>query len=160
MHKTRSRLPGELGFAGILLLLALAILFFAYRISGFSGPSSAGIFPMLAGLTMVGSAIAILLETLRMRPESDPGRGSVRRFVARVTPNVIAVYALIIIGFMLTLETLGFIVAAFLFLLISLLYLHRKGIMPALLISVGSIAAILLIFRYVFRVILPEGPWP
>jgi putative tricarboxylic transport membrane protein len=160
MHKSRPRLPGELGFAGITLIFSLLVLFFAYRISGLSGPSSAGVFPMLAGLVMVGSAIAILVGTMRMRAESDGGAGPVRHFLRRVTPTEIAIYALIMIAFMLALEPLGFIIAAFLFLLVSFLYLHRRGIVLALGISVGSIALILLIFRYVFQVILPEGPWP
>jgi len=160
MRKTRRRLPGELGFALILLILALLVLYFAYLISGLSGPSSAGVFPMLAGLAMVGSAIAILLETMRMQPEAGDGVGLVRRFLVRITPAEIAVYALIVVGFMLALEPLGFTISALLFLLVSFLYLQRGRIVMALLISAGSIAAILLIFRYVFRVILPEGPWP
>jgi len=158
MH--RPRLPGELSFAGVILTFALIVLYLAYRISGLSGPSSAGVFPMLAGLVMVGSAVGILFETWRMRPESDDGAGLVRHFLARIAPTEIAIYTLIIVGFMLALEPLGFVIASFLFLMASFVYLHRKGIVLALLISVGAVAAILLIFRHVFQVILPEGPWP
>ena len=160
MRKARLRRPGELGFTGVLLIFAVLVLYFAYRISGFAGPSSAGVFPMLAGLAMVGSAITILLETARMRPEASGGPGPVRGFLTRIAPPEIAVYALIVIGFMLALEPLGFVAAAFAFLLISFLYLRRAGIVLALMISLGATAAIVLIFRYVFRVILPEGPWP
>lgn len=159
MRKARLRRPGELGFTGILLALALLVLYFAYGIAGFAGPSSAGVFPMLAGLAMVGSAIVILLDAVRMRPEAGRDAGPVRDFFARIAPAEIAVYALLVVGFMLALEPLGFVVAAFLFLLISFLYLRRGGIVLALLISVGALAAILVVFRYVFRVVLPEGPW-
>lgn len=159
MHRSRQRLPGELAFVGLLLIFALLVLFLAYRISGFSGASSAGVFPMLAGLTMVGSAAAILLRTLRMRPAPDGG-GVLRAFFARITPTEIAVYGLIVIAFMLALEPLGFVIAALLFLLISFLYLERGRIVRAVLVSVGAVALILLIFRHVFKVILPEGPWP
>jgi putative tricarboxylic transport membrane protein len=159
MRKARRRRPGEIGFVGILLIFALLVLYVAYRISGLAGPSSAGVFPMLAGLAMVGSAVAILRQTLRMPVEDGGGAGVIRRFVARIAPAEVAVYALIVIGFMLALQPLGFVAAAFLFLLISFLYLRRGGIVLALLLSAGSIAAILVVFRYVFRVILPEGAW-
>jgi hypothetical protein len=159
MHTTRKRLPGELGFAVILLVFALLVLVLAWRISGLAGPSTAGVFPMLAGLAMVGSAIAILLGTRRMRPESDQGVGPLRHFMSRIAPWEILVYALIVIAFMAALVPLGFIISAFLFLLASFLYLHRHGILLALGLSVGAIALILLVFRYVFQVILPEGPW-
>ncbi len=158
MRTTRRRLPGELGFALILLIFALLVLYFAYRISGLAGPSSAGVFPMLAGLAMAGSAIVVLLETRRMRPET--GAGLARRFLARIAPPELAVYVLMVVGFMLALEPLGFALSGLLFLLASFLYLQRGGIVVALLVSVGAIAAILLLFRFVFRVILPEGPWP
>jgi hypothetical protein len=114
---------------------------------------------MLAGLAMVGSAIAIRLGTRRMRPESDQGVGPLRHFMSRIAPWEILVYALIVIAFMAALVPLGFIISAVLFLLASFLYLHRHGILLALGLSVGAIALILLVFRYVFQVILPEGPW-
>jgi putative tricarboxylic transport membrane protein len=160
MHRPRLRRPGELGFAGIILIFALIVLYLAYRISGLSGPSSAGVFPMLAGLVMVAAAVRILLETWRMQPESDGGADLVRRFLARIAPAEVAIYTLIVVAFMVALKPLGFVLASFLFLMTSFLYLHRKGILPALLISGGTVAVILVVFRHVFQVILPEGPWP
>ena len=79
MRKARLRRPGELGFTGILLALALLVLSFAYGIAGFAGPSSAGVFPMLAGLAMVGSAIVILLDAVRMRFRERLLRRGLRR---------------------------------------------------------------------------------
>lgn len=157
--KARDRRPGEIGFIGILLIFALLVLYFAYRISGFAGPSSAGVFPMLAACAMLGSAIVILRDTLRMRPEGGRDAGALRSFFDRIAPVDVVVYALLVVGFMLALEPLGFAVAGFLFLLISFLYLRRGGIVLALLLSAASIAAFLVVFRYFFRVILPEGAW-
>jgi putative tricarboxylic transport membrane protein len=158
MTEPRRRRPGELVFAVVLLIFALIVLYLAYRISGFSGPSTAGVFPMLAGLVMIAAAARILLDTLRLPPAGD-GQ-VVRRFLAEVLPAEVAIYALILVGFMLALEPLGFVLASFLFLLISFLYLQRKGILPALLISGGAVGLILLVFRHVFQVVLPEGVWP
>ena len=156
MMNERPRLPGELGFAAFLLIVSLLIFYFAYQISGFSGISTAGIFPMLAAATMVVSSASILARTMKTLPEHQ-GSDLLRQFGQRITPPVVAVYALIIVGFMAALEPLGFVISTFAFLLLSFVFLYRKGFILSLVISAVSVAVILVIFRYVFQVVLPEG---
>jgi hypothetical protein len=157
MGSGRRRLPGEAGFLALLLGFALFVLYQAYLISGFASPSSPGLFPMLAGLVMVVAAATALLRSLALPPPEERGVAAVTR---RVVPPSVVVYAAMIVAFMLALEPLGFVVSSFLFLLASFLYLHRKSVLLALLLSAGAVAAILVVFRYVFQVVLPEGFWP
>ena len=51
---------GERAFNVLLLLLSLGVLYEAYRITGFDLPNSAGAFPLLLGVIMVASMIAII----------------------------------------------------------------------------------------------------
>ena len=63
MDVPRRRVPGELVFVLILLLFSLTALWQSWRISGFTGWSSPGGLPMLAGLVMVSAPNSFALWT-------------------------------------------------------------------------------------------------
>jgi putative tricarboxylic transport membrane protein len=153
MDNDRPRRPGELAFAAVMLALAAFVLYQAHGISGFSSPSSPGVFPMLAAGAMVASGLVIVLRTRRIG-----WRGAAAtRFGSEITPRRHIVFAGMIVAYMIALEPLGFLLSSFAFLLASIHYLYRKGIMVELALSAGSLAAVYLVFRYVFTVVLPEG---
>lgn len=155
-----SRLPGELTFTGLLLALSLFLLWQAYRISGFESLSSAGMFPMLATATMVVTGALILLQCLRRRAASADAHGSLAaHFLARMTPPAWLGLTLAVCLYMLALPRLGFVLASFLFLLLSMRLLGSQRWLLNVAVSAISLAAVHLVFRTLFSVVLPEGSW-
>jgi hypothetical protein len=111
---------------------------------------------MAAGAVMVMSAVAVIVRTHR-RPAPEPGSAGFAAFRRQILPNEILVFAGILLGYTIALDALGFVAASFLFLVVSILYLQRSGVIRAILISAGSIAIIYLLFRVIFTVVLPRG---
>jgi putative tricarboxylic transport membrane protein len=155
---TRRRQPGETVFAYILLLLGLLVAAEGYRIDGLYSPSSAGIFPALAGGVMALSAIAVIRRNRRLAPTHIPeGSGPAREFLRRTTPADVAVLAALMFGYMLALEPFGFLIASFVFLFLAMYYLHRGSLLLTLLVATGALATVYLVFRVLFTVVLPTG---
>lgn len=156
MSVRRPRRAGELIFAVALLGFSLAAFWQAYGISGFSGLSTAGVFPMLASGAMVLSALCILWHTAAAPRIS--GRGPAwRRFFTEVLPwRHVATITLILL-YLLATPWLGFLVSSGLFLFVAIAYLWRRNLLISLLLSAVCLAAIYLIFRVVFQVVLPQG---
>ncbi len=155
MSDTRSRRPGELAFSLVLVVFSLFAAWQAWRISGFTSLSSAGMFPIFATFTMVASAMVVVIETARARPEAE--RGGLQRFLAEVSPVRFLVFSAMIVAYMLAMEPAGFLLSSFAFLFLGMLYLHRRGILINLAVSAGSLAVIYFVFRHVFSVVLPAG---
>jgi hypothetical protein len=158
MSAPHQRLPGELSFALAMLVFGLTALWLAWRISGFSGWSTPGVFPMLAAAAMVLSALAFLPATLRGKaPETTPEHPLWRQFFHQITPLPIVVFTALIVAYMLTLEPLGFIVSSFAFLVASMFALGDRRIVRVSIVSAVSLAIIYVIFQTAFSVVLPEG---
>jgi hypothetical protein len=154
----RPREPGETVFACLMLLLGVFVMAEGWRLDAFHSPSSAGIFPVFAGLVMAVSAAAVILRTCRMvPPPAAAEQGLLRAFLRRVTPKEVAAMAALMVAYMLALEPFGFLAASFAFLLVSILYLHRRGLVFAAVVSAATLALIWVVFRLVFTVVLPAG---
>lgn len=155
---TRRRQPGETVFGYILLLLGLFVVAEGYRIDGLHSPSSAGVFPALAGLVMTFSAVSIIRRARRALPVHVPeGSGTAREFLRRTTPMDVAVIAVLMLCYMLALEPFGFLASSFVFLFLAMRYLHRGTLLMTLVISAGALAAVYVVFRLLFTVVLPAG---
>jgi hypothetical protein len=151
-----TRRPGEVVFTIILLVGSLVLLWQAYGISGFSALSSAGAFPMAMSSVMVVSLSVILLRTLRM-----PAPAAVLdRFRTEILPATVVVFGGLILVYSLVLNTLGFVLSSFLFLLASITYLQGGRFKRALGLSLLCILCVYVVFRLVFQVVLPEGLIP
>lgn len=145
---------GELWFAFALLLFAMAALWQAYGISGFSGLTSAGVFPMLAAVTMVVAALSILAATLRRPVEEN---ASVRRFVAQVLPARLIAFLALVVGFLVIMPWAGFMPSAAVFLFTATALLWRRGVIAPTLVTATAMVLIWLTFRLAFQIILPRG---
>lgn len=152
-HPTRQ--PGELVFSLAVLIFSLFAAWQAWTISGFSSPSSAGVFPMIATFTMVASGVVIVAQAARARPVAE--RDVAARFLSDVTPVRLIVFAAMIVGYMLALEPAGFLISSFAFLFAGMAFLYRRNILISLVVSAFSLAVIYVIFRHVFSVVLPAG---
>jgi putative tricarboxylic transport membrane protein len=154
MDAARIRNPGEAVFAVLMLAFSVFLFWHAYRISGFSSLSSPGAFPMAVTAAMVVSACVIVFRTLQM-PAAASGS-----FRTEVLDGTLALFAALNIFYAVALEPLGFVLTSFLFLFASILLLHKRGPGPALLYAVVSVVAVYIIFRLIFKVVLPEGILP
>ncbi|SOE17195.1 tripartite tricarboxylate transporter TctB family protein [Hoeflea halophila] len=155
MSGQSTRRPGELAFICLLTLFSAAALWQAYGISGFSGLSQPGVFPMLAAATMLASCLFILASTLRTRSSREPGESVV--FWRDVLPVRLLVILAMVALYLYAMPWLGFVIASGLFLFASFAYLWRKNALISLALSAGSLAAVYFLFRIVFEVVLPQG---
>ena len=151
----RVRRPGEGVFACLLSIFSLFLMYQAYGISGFTSISSPGAVPMLAGAFLLISSIFINFATFKSAAVSDsaPTRG----FFPEIAPPLLLVFTLLTLGYISIIDIVGFMLSSSLFLFLSTLYLHRKGVVVSLLISVNTLAVVYIVFRVVFKVILPDG---
>lgn len=129
-----------------LFAAALVVILEGYRLGGLDSPSAAGAFPLLAGLAMAGAAVAIGL-----------GRRATPADALPLLPGRVAAVMALLVAFAAATPAIGFHLAAFLFLAASIRLLRGRGTLRALLIAALSVAAVHLVFRLAFTVLLPEG---
>ncbi len=72
-------------------------------------------------------------------------------------PLTLVLFTLLIVAYMLLLEVLGFLVASYLFLLLSMQVLGSKRLGLNLVVSAVVLAAIFIVFQTAFSVVLPAG---
>ena len=159
MSQEPLRRPGEIVFAIIILAFSATALWQAYRISGLTGLSTPGVFPMLAAAAMLGSGFFILRDALRKTASGDPAREQLARFVRDVTPLRLILLVAMILAYMLAMPWLGFTISSALFLFFAFALLWKRGLLISLLVTALSLAVITGIFRVVFQVVLPQGQW-
>lgn len=160
MSALRERRPGEIIFTILLLAGSLFMLWQAYGISKFESITSAGVFPMLATLTLVVTGCVILRDTLRSRLTQDAGgRTLARRFAGELVPPAVVAFTAAIAVYMGLLDRLGFVVSSYLFLAFGMRLLGSRRWGLNLLVSALALAAIYLVFRTAFSVVLPAGTW-
>lgn len=151
---TERRRPGELAFAAAMLAASLGLLWSAYGISGFEALSAPGAAPMATTFVMVVAAAITLAKTLRLpldRAETA---------APEILPSRVLIVGALLVGYALLLEPLGFLPTSALFLIAAIRLLGRRGWASTLLTALGSLAAIWLIFRIVFSVLMPAGIVP
>ena len=147
------RRPGELAFALVLLVFSVAAFWQAHAISGFSGKTTAGVFPMLAAAVMIVSALVILVSTARVAPPSPEEQGF---FAEVMTRNHVFLVGLVL-GYVVLMPLLGFVVSSALFLLSSFQFLWRKNVLITLALTTLTLCCVYGVFRIVFQVVLPQG---
>ena len=146
-----SRKPGELGITAITFLLGALGYYFALDMTSgeYSSPS---VFPKLAStVIMACSAVNFWKAVRRERPEASAP--SLAQYLLPM--DVLVVLSLLVI-YCVALPHLRFIGSSYAFMAAGMIYLQRgKHIFRALLISAGSLAVLVAVFRYLFLVILP-----
>jgi putative tricarboxylic transport membrane protein len=150
-HTTHDKRPGEDVF-GLMWLVAGVVLFWqSYQIAGFSALSSPGAFPLAASGVMVIAAVIVVIGNARRRraAEGEP-----------ILPATVVIFTAMVVAYAAALGPIGFLPASLLFLVASMKLLYRGGWGAAIGIALASLAAIYVIFRLVFQVVLPEGIIP
>ena len=73
----------------------------------------------------------------------------------QIWPRTILLYCGIIIVYVACISPLHFMPSAFIFLLVSMIFLKGGGIKKSLFIATGMLVGIYIIFQYIFKVCLP-----
>ncbi|RMC32064.1 tripartite tricarboxylate transporter TctB family protein [Paracoccus alkanivorans] len=154
MHSNRIRSAGELVFHAALFAVSLVLLWSSYGISGFASLSSPGALPMAVAFVMAVSSGLILLDCWR-KAERDR-----TRFLRDILPPAVIVMMLFITGYALLLVPLGFLPVSLMFLVLSILYLRRGGLVFAVSVSLLALILVYIVFRLVFTVLMPAGIVP
>ena len=119
-------------------------------ISGPSGPES-GLFPLIAGLIMAATGLLMLLKASTAAQAVQWPRGAGMLRVAGVVVGI----GVMAIG----VDTLGFVVASTLTMLVLLRTIERASWLGSIMLTVGSVAAVVGIFGHLLGMPLPRGPW-
>jgi hypothetical protein len=143
--------PGERLLPLALLVPAGLAIAEGVRLGGLVSPSSAGAFPLLAGVVMAGSAGAIGASAWRRGVGRPVGGGA-----ALLPPRVAAVGGLFLAA-LAAMPWAGFHLSAFLLLLLSMRLLDGRGWWRAGLVAALAVVAIHVVFRHGFSVLLPAG---
>lgn len=146
--------PGERLFALSLVLFAGFVFSESFGISGFRGLTTGGVMPMIASGVMVVTSITIFAETLRKPRETAVG---LRGLIAYLFPLNVVLFTLLVACYGALIPLIGFLAASGALLFVAIWALWRRGPIRALAVSLASIAAIYLLFRVVFQVVLPIG---
>lgn len=154
MQTKTTRRPGEVVFIIVILAASLFLLFSAYGISGFESLSSAGAVPMVTTGAMVVCGVLILVDALRKSPAAD------ETVAQSILPPMVIVTILAIAAYALLLKPVGFIPTSFLFLLGLMKVYSRRSLGFCIATAAGSVAAIYIIFRLIFSVLMPAGLVP
>jgi putative tricarboxylic transport membrane protein len=157
MHNRHSRLPGELTFMVLVVLFSAFMLWAAYGISRFQSAAAPGVFPMVCALAMLVTGGMNLIKTARARLRFEDGETWAQQLVRKVVPLQLVLFALLILAYMLLMEVLGFLVASYLFLVLAMSLLGSRRVGLNLLVSLLVLAAIFVVFRTAFSVVLPAG---
>ena len=151
--QTPDRRPGELVFALLIVVFSAVTSWLSYGISGFTGKTTAGVFPMIASGVMMVSSVVIFVSATRLpaTPKSSNG------FLAEIlTPRHLIMIGFIV-AYVLLMPLIGFVASSAVFLFCSFQFLWRKNPLLILALTGATLAIIYVIFREVFQVVLPQG---
>lgn len=157
MHTSHPRLAGELTFMALLVLFSVFMLWASYSISSFESLAAPGTFPVVCSLAMLVTGGINVVKTARAKLNLENGETWLQQFGRKVTPVQLIAFTVLIVMYMLGMEFIGFLLASYLFLAISMYLLgsHRVGL--NLLVSAVVLVAIFIVFRTAFSVVLPAG---
>lgn len=155
MKTKPSRSVGELAFSIILLIFSLGMTWTASRIDEQLTLSSAGSLPIVAASLMsICSAINLLRA---LRAQVDFSGSALQEFRKKVLPNSSLIVIALILGFVFSLEYVGFNLASYLFLILASYSLGVRNKLILFVVPAVFLGCIHFIFQVIFSVILPHG---
>lgn len=157
MHTSHPRLAGELTFMVLLVFVSLFLLWTAYHISSFDSLAAPGTFPSFCAAAMALTGLLNVVKTARKKLNLENGESTAQQFVRKITPLQLVLFTVLIFLYMLGMEFIGFLLASYLFLALSMYLLGSRRVVLNLLISALVLAGIFIVFRTAFSVILPAG---
>lgn len=159
MDSTHSVKLSEIPLGIVLVLFSLTALYQAYGISGFRSISSPGAMPMFAAAIMLCASLTILIKSFIHEGFSQTKPTDHTSFFKSALPVRLILLIGLIALYLFFLPRLGFMVSSAIFLWVSFAYLWRCGLIRATLVTGLSLIIIYLVFRTLFKVVLPQGSW-
>jgi putative tricarboxylic transport membrane protein len=156
MKNVRKLHPGETVISWLLLAFSAFVLYQAIAISGFSGLSTPGAFPVASSAIMTAAMLWLVVQNLRIarrRPKQDTQPAWV--VMQALLPLRILLFTLLIVAYMLLLQPLGFLISTFVFLCSGFIYLRGSTPLRSVVIAAVAVVVIYGLFNYLFRVVLP-----
>jgi putative tricarboxylic transport membrane protein len=157
MHSSHPRLAGELTFMALLVLVSVFLLWTSYEISSFDSLAAPGSFPMVCAAAMLVTGLINAVKTARAKLNLENGETWLQQFGRKVTPVQLIAFSVLIFLYMMGMEVIGFLLASYIFLALSMYLLGSRRVGLNLLISLLVLAAIFIVFRAAFSVVLPAG---
>jgi putative tricarboxylic transport membrane protein len=157
MHTSHPRLAGELTFMALLVLASVFLLWSSYKISSLDSLAAPGTFPMVCAFAMVVTGLINVIKTARAKLVLEDGETWLQQFGRKVTPLQLVLLTVLIALYMVGLERVGFLVASYIFLALSMYLLGSRRVWFNLIVSALVLAAIFIVFRTAFSVVLPAG---
>ncbi len=145
--------PGERVFLWLLLAFGVFVLTAAFMIPNLENLSSSGVFPIFVGSILILTMVHVLWHN-RTRHAATTWREEWRQIPAFALPVTVIGYAGILLLYILTTAPLHFLPSSFAFLVISFIFLRGASPLRAVIIGVGTLAAIYLLFQTIFKVML------
>ena len=134
----------------IMLGAAAAAYAWTLGVMGPSGPDS-GLFPLIAGLIILGAGLVLLLQRGAYARAPDFPRGAALWRVG----GVIAGLAVMALG----IPHLGFAITGALTMLILLRTVEQSSWLVSVVLALASVAAVVWLFGHILGMPLPRGPW-
>ncbi len=137
----------------VFFILGMAFVFGARDLAGavYGSSITSGTFPMVFGWAFTGLSALLLIETLRkaaaVKTESNP------RFYKRFLTIFVAAVA-----YILLLETLGYVLTTFLFLMVSFQAMEKGSLIKSALVAAGFALGIYVLFVVLLKGSLPAWP--
>ncbi|MCU0924863.1 MAG: tripartite tricarboxylate transporter TctB family protein [Hydrogenophaga sp.] len=157
MHTSHPRLAGELTFMVLLVLVSVFLLWASYKISSLDSLAAPGTFPMVCAFAMLVTGLINAVKTARAKLNLENGETRLQQFGRKVTPVQLIAFTVLIFLYMLGMEYIGFLLASYLFLAVSMYLLGSRRVLLNLAISLLVLVAIFIVFRTAFSVVLPAG---
>lgn len=130
-----------------LIIFSIFAVFQSLKISGNElTPTSPGAFPLFISILLLGFSIWIFIEGSKR--DENPSKDKI------FTKEIIFIIILLLL-YSLLLEIMGFEMATLGFLFLSINYLTKSNTIRNLFISLLTIGIIIIVFKIVFKVILP-----
>ena len=144
------RKPGEIGFALLGTMFGMLGYYFAMGMTSgsYSAPS---VFPKIASSLIVIFGLTCLAKAF----VKDKPAQSETVFHYLLPKDVIFMLMMLVV-YCIVMPYAGFISSSYVFMVVGMIYLHKgKKIAQSIFISAGALAALVVVFRYIFLVILP-----
>lgn len=146
------RKPGELGFSVLAFVFGALGYYFAMDMT--SGElSSPSVAPKVASVIIMVMALASFFKALTKKEKVEVSFSTLSKYL--FTRDVLVVLVLLA-SYSIALPLLHFEIASFLFLVVALVYLQNfKRIPMCIAIAFVTIAVLVAIFTFIFKVMLP-----
>lgn len=148
---------GELGFIAVLGLFGLVCLAASLRIF-VKAPTlnGEGTIPLITSLVLLAMTAVMLFEARGFPRGFEKGAGrKVRELFRFLFPGMVGVIVLYSLVYAVLLGVVGFAVSTFIFLVGAMVTLNRANPVRSFVISAITLACIIVLFQFIFKVQLP-----